>query len=96
MILLDIPNVWKTMIMIVLMIAVFYIFLIRPQNEQAKKDKAYRDGLKKGDRVMTAGGIHATIVNVENAMATIEIAPSVRIKVQVTSIQPIPTTGQKK
>ena len=86
---------WKTAIMIALMIIVFYLFLIRPQSQQAKKEKAYRDSLTKGDRVMTAAGIHATIVSVEGAMATIEIAPSVRIKVQTTTIQPIPEPKQK-
>lgn len=80
----------KTAIMIVAMIAVFYLFLIRPQSQQAKKEKAYRDSLTKGDKVMTAGGIHANIVSVDGAMATIEIAPSVKIKVQTTTLQPIP------
>ena len=95
MLLLDISNGWKTAIMVVLMIVVFYFFLIRPQNQQLKKEKAYRESLKKGDRVMTAGGIHASIVSVGDAMATIEIAPAVRIKVQVTTLQPIPEVVKK-
>ena len=49
MILLDISNGWKTAIMIVAMIAVFYFFLIKPQNDRAKKEAAYRDSLKAGD-----------------------------------------------
>ena len=51
MILLDIANGWKTAIMIVAMIAVFYLFLIKPQSDKAKKEAAYRAGLKQGDRV---------------------------------------------
>ena len=90
MMLLDISNTWKTVIMIAAMIAVFYIFLIRPQNKQAKKEADYRNSLKSGDRIMTAGGIHATIVSTDTAQATIEIAPGTRIKVAKTSIQPIP------
>ncbi|MBR1517334.1 MAG: preprotein translocase subunit YajC [Bacteroidales bacterium] len=90
MYLLDIATGWKTAIMIVAMIAVFYFFLIRPQSQQAKKEKEYRNSLKNGDRVMTSGGIHATIVSVDGPMATIEIAPNARIKVQTASIQPIP------
>ncbi len=86
---------WKTAIMIALMLIVFYFFLIRPQSQQAKKEKAYRDSLAKGDRVMTAAGIHASIVSVEGAMATIEVAPSVRIKVQTASLQPIPEPKRK-
>lgn len=48
MLLLDIPNGWKTAIMFLLMIAVFYLFLIRPQSQKTKKEAAYRDGLKNG------------------------------------------------
>ena len=62
-ILLDIAKGWKTGIMIVLMIAVFYFFLIRPQSQKAKKEQAYRDSLQKGDRLMTAGGIHVTFIS---------------------------------
>ena len=77
------------------MIAVFYFFLIRPQSQQAKKEKDYRAGLQKGDRVMTAGGIHASIVSNEGEMATIEVAPQVRIRVQTATLQPIPTQKEK-
>ena len=49
MMLLDIANGWKTAIMIVAMIAVFYFFLIKPQSDKTKKEAAYRDSLKAGD-----------------------------------------------
>lgn len=89
-ILLDIPNGWKTGVMIILMIAVFYLFLIRPQSQKAKKEQAYRDSLQKGDKVMTAGGIHVTFVSREGGMATVEAAPGARMKVQIGTLQPIP------
>ena len=89
-ILLDIPNGWKTAIMIVAMIAVFYLFLIKPQSDKAKKEANYRNGLKNGDRVMTAGGIHVTFVSSDGAMATVELVPGYRIKVQLATLQPIP------
>lgn len=94
LILLDIATGWKTAIMIVLMIVVFYLFLIRPQSQKAKKEKTYRDGLQKGDRVMTAGGIHASFVSREGAMATVEVAPGTRMKVQIGTLQPIPEKKQ--
>ena len=89
-ILLDIAKGWKTGIMIALMIAVFYLFLIRPQSQKTKKEQAYRDSLQKGDRVMTAGGIHVTFVSREGNMATVEAAPGARMKVQIGTLQPIP------
>lgn len=87
---MDIANGWKTAIMVVLMIAVFYIFLIRPQSQQAKKEEEYRRGLEKGDRVMTAGGIHGTIVSTGGGYAQIEVAKDTRIKVQLASLSPVP------
>ena len=89
-ILLDISNGWKTGIMITAMIAVFYFFLIRPQSQKAKEEESYRKGLQKGDRVMTAAGIHGTIVSTDDRMAQIEIADNVRIKVQLSTLNPLP------
>ncbi len=93
MILLDISNGWKTAIMVVALIAVFYLFMIRPQSQKAKKEAAYRDSLQKGDRLMTAGGIHVSFVSREGAMATVEAAPGCRMKVQIATLQPVPERG---
>lgn len=95
MILLDIPNGWKTAIMIVAMIAVFYLFLVKPQSDKAKKEEAYRASLKPGDRLVTAGGIHVSFVSRDGAMATVEAAPGVRMKVQIATLQPIPERKRK-
>ena len=95
MILLDISNGWKTTIMIVLMGLVFYFFLIRPQSQQRKKEEAYRDSLKKGDRVMTSGGIHGTISSTDATHVYLEIAAGKSIKVQKTAIRPIAEARSK-
>ncbi|MBQ9865131.1 MAG: preprotein translocase subunit YajC [Bacteroidales bacterium] len=95
MTLLDISIGWKTAIMFTAMMVVFYFFMIRPQSQQAKKEAAYRDSLKTGDRIMTAGGLHATIVSTDATQAVLEIAPGTRIKVAKTSIQPIPERKKK-
>lgn len=90
MILLDISTGWKTAIFIIAMIAVFYFFMIRPQSQKAKEEERYRKGLKKGDRVMTAGGMHATIVSNNGKYAIIEVAKNTHIKVQIATLSPIP------
>jgi preprotein translocase subunit YajC len=95
MILLDISNGWKTAIMMVAMVLVFYFFLIRPQSQEAKKEAAYRESLKPGDQIMTAGGLHGTIVSTDPTQAVIEIAPGTRIKVAITNVKPIPERKQK-
>lgn len=97
MLLLDIANGWKTAIMIVAMIVVFYLFLIRPQTQQEKKERAYRENLKSGDRVMTAGGIHVTFISSQpGGLATVEIASGVRVKLLLSTLQPIPVPQKKK
>ena len=93
-ILMDISTGWKTGIMIVAMVAVFYLFLIRPQSQKAKAEETYRKGLQKGDRVMTSGGIHATVVSTSGLYAQVEVAPQTIIKVQLSTLNPIPQPKQ--
>ncbi len=50
------------LVMIILMIAVFYFFMIRPQMKKQKELKKFREGLKTGDKIVTIGGIHGKIV----------------------------------
>lgn len=82
--------------MIALMIMVFYFFIIRPQSQQAKKEQAYRDSLKAGDKVMTAGGLHVTIESVKDSRARVSLAPGTVIEVAKTSLQPIPERKSNK
>lgn len=62
---------WGMLPMIVLMVVVFYFFLIRPQQKQEKTLKAMRSVLKKGDRVVTSGGMHAVVNSVETNAVTL-------------------------
>lgn len=96
LILLSLSTGWKTAIMIALLILVFWLFLIRPQNQQAKKESAYRHALKNGDRVMTAGGIHVTVRHIDRNMATVELSKGTDIHVQLATLQPIPEPKKKK
>ena len=95
MVILEIATGWKTAIMVVAMIAVFYFFLVKPQSDKTKKEAAYRNSLQNGDRVMTAGGVHVTFINSDRGMATVEAAPGVCMKVQLATLQPIPERKRK-
>ena len=72
--------------MLVIMFAIFYLLLIRPQQKRAKQHKELVENLKAGDQVVTAGGIHGTIVAVQDDVITIEIASNVRVKINRPSI----------
>ena len=77
---------YEGIIMLVIMFAIFYFLLIRPQQKRAKQHKEMIDALKAGDQVITAGGIHGKVVSVQDKVATLEIATGVRIKVNRISI----------
>jgi preprotein translocase subunit YajC len=66
---------------LVFMFAIFYFLLIRPQQKKAKEHRAMLETLKKGDAVVTAGGIHGKVISVEDAIVILEVAPGVNIKV---------------
>ncbi len=73
-------------IMLVVMFAIFYFLLIRPQQKRAKQHKELVNSLKAGDQVVTAGGIHGKVVAVQDTLVTLEIASNVRIKISRSSI----------
>ena len=77
---------WSSMLMIIALIAIFYFFMIAPQQKKQKKINAFRDSLKNGDKVMTAGGIYGRIREVKDNMVILEIADGVRIKIDKNSI----------
>jgi preprotein translocase subunit YajC len=66
---------------LVLMFGIFYFLLIRPQQKRAKEHRALLDALKKGDQVVTAGGIHGKVSAIDEAVVTLEVATGVNIKV---------------
>lgn len=66
---------------LILMFAIFYFLLIRPQQKKQKEHRQMIGNLKKGDRIMTAGGIYGRITGVDEATVTVEIAEKVRVKV---------------
>ena len=69
-----------------LIFIVFYFLLIRPQQKKAKEHQAFLNNLKKGERVVTSGGIHGRITGLTETTVTLEIADNVRIKVNRGSI----------
>jgi len=71
---------------IVLIFIVFYFLLIRPQKKTQDEHKKMIAGLKKNDEVITAGGIHGTIMNVKENTITLKIDDEVKVEVQKTSV----------
>ena len=71
----------------VLIFVVFYFLLIRPQQKRAKEHKSMVEALKRGDKVVTSGGIIAKVSKViDDGIVEVEIAPDVKVKVQRSTI----------
>ena len=79
-------NQWSFWIMMVLIFVVFYIFMIRPQTKRQKELQKQRENMKKGDKVVTAGGIYGEIKEVQDNAFIITIAKEVTIKVSKDSV----------
>ena len=66
---------------LILMFVIFYFLLIRPQQKRTKEHRQMISNLKKGDRLITSGGIHGRITGMDDTTLTVEIADKVRVKV---------------
>lgn len=73
-------------LMIVALIAIFYFFMIAPQRKREKKINEFRKNLKKGDEVVTIGGIHGRIREIKEDSFVLEITDGVRITVDKNAI----------
>jgi preprotein translocase subunit YajC len=72
---------------------VFYFLLIRPQQAQQKRYREMVGRLKKGDRVVTRGGLYAVIVEIKDKQLMLELAPNVRVRAERTAVQSVVNKG---
>ncbi|MBR7154139.1 MAG: preprotein translocase subunit YajC [Paludibacteraceae bacterium] len=79
-------NQWSFWIIMILIFVVFYFFMIRPQTKKQKELQKQRESMKKGDKVVTAGGIYGEIKEVQDTTFIITIAKDVTIKVSKDSV----------
>lgn len=77
----------ETFILFGAIIIVFYFFMIRPQQKKAKEQKAFRESVKKGDNIVTIGGMHGKVYSVENDDTIIvEVDKGIKLKFEKSSI----------
>ncbi len=80
----------------ILIFGVFYFLMIRPQQKKAKEHKALLDNLKKGDAVITQGGLYGKVTSVSDAFLILEIADKVRVKVSRGHIAGLAPSGPEQ
>jgi preprotein translocase subunit YajC len=81
---------------IVLIFGVFYLLLIRPQQKKQKELKAMLENLKKGDAVITSGGLYGKITGLTDQVLTLEIADKVQVRVSRGAIAGMVTSGKEQ
>lgn len=77
---------YSSLIFFAAIILIFYFFMIRPQMKKQKDMKSYREALKRGDKVVTAGGIYGRISEINEKTVLLEIDQNVKVKVDKGSI----------
>jgi preprotein translocase subunit YajC len=71
---------------LIIIFAIFYFLLIRPQQKKSKQHKQLLSELRKGDKVISSGGLHGVITGMSDEVLTVEISPKVRVKISRGSI----------
>jgi preprotein translocase subunit YajC len=82
-------------IMMGILIMIMYFLVIRPQRAQAKKHEKMIQGVKKGDAILTTGGIYGKVVGVHDAKVVVQIARDVNVELQKSAIAGVTSTGSE-
>lgn len=78
----------------ILIIAIFYFMIMRPQQKRQKERQALLGGVKKGDKVVTAGGMHGTVIGLEEKTVLLQVADNVKLKFERSAISTIMREGE--
>ena len=77
---------WSSIIMMVALVAIFYFFMIRPQMKRQKELKNFRDSLKKGDKIVTTGGIYGKVLEIGDYYIIMEVEGQNRLKIDKSAV----------
>jgi preprotein translocase subunit YajC len=79
-------NPLTSLLPFVLILVIIYFFMIRPQSKKAKEQRSYKDTVKKGDKIITIGGVHAKIVEIKEKDFIIEVGNGVKMTIQKEAV----------
>jgi preprotein translocase subunit YajC len=86
-------SMFSTLIMFALIIGIFYFMILRPQQKRQKERQKLLDALKKGDKIVTAGGLHGTIAGLDEKTVLLQVADNVKMKFDRSAIGSVITEG---
>ena len=82
-------GMFSTVIMFSLIILIFYFLILRPQQKRQKDRQKLLEGVQKGDRVVTVGGLHGTVVGLEEKTVLVQVADNLKLKFERTAISSV-------
>ena len=77
---------WSFLLMMVAIFGVMYFFIIRPQQKKQKEIEKFRNSLKKGDKVVTIGGIYGTVAEIKEKYVLVEVDANVKLRIDKSAI----------
>ena len=89
-------NPLVTFLPLILVFVVFYFFMIRPQMRKQKDMNNYRNSLKKGDKVITTGGIYGRVIEVKDNSVMMDVGGDVKLKVDKSALVKDPTDTEQR
>lgn len=85
------PGIISTLLPLVLIIAIFYFFIIRPQRKREQEKQDMIDAIEKGDRIVTVGGLHGEVKSVDEDSVLAQIDKQVKVRIQKQAISQVPS-----
>jgi preprotein translocase subunit YajC len=84
----------STLVMFTLIIAIFYFMILRPQQKRQKERQKMLDAVKKGDKVVTAGGLHGVVAGIDEKTLLVQVAENVKLKFDRTAVTAVVREGE--
>jgi len=85
---------WMTFMPLILIVGIFYFLILRPQNKKQKETKRMLEALKKGDRVVTIGGIHGVIQTVKESSVIVRVDENTKLEFSRSAISSVAVSGK--
>ena len=79
-------SIFSLFLPLILIFVVFYFFIIRPQQKRQKERQNLLGALKKGDKVVAAGGLHGSVVGLDDKTVLLQVADNVKVKCERSSV----------
>ena len=86
-------GMFSTVIMFAVIILIFYFMILRPQQKRQKERQQLLESIQKGDKIVTIGGLHGTVVGLEDKTALIQVADNVKVKIEKSAVASINRGG---